>query len=131
MPLGNALVDPRLFDRLRRTHWISVCAIYDTTDTQSAITGEIGRAKNASPAAGLERIACNISQVLGRGADFSEQRTPVSTYVAQQYECQLNAFYSGIEEDMVAVVDDVEYDIRGVKQSSVRSHTVLILERIR
>ena len=131
MPLGNALVDPRLFDRLRRTHWVSVCAIYDTTDTQSSITGEVGRVKNASPVSGLERIACNLSQVLGRGADVSEIRNTQSTYVSQQYECQLDAYYASIEEDMVAVVDGVEFDIRGVKQSSVRSHTVLILERVR
>lgn len=130
MPLGNPLIDPRMVPSLVPQMWRSECAVYDTDDAANAI-GEVTRIKQAAPVAGLERIRCNISQVLGQGADINEMRTPGSTFVAELRECQLDSYYGGIEEDMVAVVDGVQYDIRGVKQASVRSHTVLILERIR
>jgi hypothetical protein len=130
MPLTNTLFHPKMMETLQARFFPSLCAVYATDNAANAI-GETVRTPQASPVVGLERVYCNLSQVLGRGADFSEERDVSSTYVSQQYECQLCGYFTGIVEDMVAVVDGVSYDIRGVKQPSVSSHTVLLLERVR
>lgn len=136
MPLGNALVDPRLFDQLRRKHFPSFCAIYNEVRQANSIGELIETPADAAliggqaPIAGMERIPCNISDSKGVRLGITEERLVDVTFTRTLRVVQLCGYFPTITERMRCSVDGVVYNIRGVDQSSVGSHTNLIVEVI-
>lgn len=128
MPLTTNILHERLWQELG-TFYPSVCCIrFRTTPSVSVL----GATEAGFPVLqGHEFIACRISTRSGNTQEqASEVRTAESTYTSQTRHCGLDGYYPQIATEMVAVVDGVEYDIRGVVHDGTQVHTKLMLELI-
>jgi hypothetical protein len=80
---------------------------------------------------GHDSIACSLAAKSGNTQEqASEVRTNNGIFVAEARHCILDGYYPLIKPEMIAVVDGVNYDIRGVVHSSIKAHTKLMLEVI-
>lgn len=128
MPLTTAIVHPRRFTELAR-FFPSRCTILRRTDP---VVSTFGEPQAGYPTlTGHELIPCSIATRAGNTQEqSSEKRTADSTFDAKTRHCNLDGYYPLIEEQMIAVVDGTEYDIRGVVHQSVQGQTKLMLELI-
>lgn len=112
----------------------SLCTIYARVTAENVIGEKIETPAddlldlNQEPIAGLERIACNFSD---DRSWIMEKRTQESTFITNLKYVILIGFFPEITEDMRAVIDGKAYDIRGVLNCSVGTHTELAVEEIR
>lgn len=128
MPLTTNILHERLWQELG-AFYPSWCRIlYRTTPSISPL----GEMQAGFPTlAGHDYIACRLSAKAGNTQEqASEVRTAESTYTSAMRHCGLDGYYPQITDTMIAVVDGVEYDIRGVVHDGTKAHTKLMLELI-
>jgi len=121
------IVHPRLFEKLTRHHYASVCTIQEFVETTNS-AGEIIR--TAQTLAGHDAIRCQISRP-GLAASGQEVRRETSTYLTQPRIISLAGYYPQITEKMQAVIESIAYNIQDVLHDSQRSNTSLRVELVR
>lgn len=101
----------------------------DTADIQeSTLTNTYGEVSRTwANVTGLEDIPCRVSPVRQRSAEVSN---PEQAYVVDWYTIALAGHYATIVPDMRAVVDSVNYDIRGAERDGQSKSTYLMCKRV-
>lgn len=130
MPLTTDIVHSRLMGELRHMQR-QRCSIFTLADPPAQ--DSLGDIKQVWPddytvVPGHDQLPCTLA-VTPTGKK-NEQRQADSRYVSEQLACLLDGLYPLITEQMIARVDGVAYDIKGVSQQSTLAITRLALERI-
>lgn len=130
MSLSPFLIDPRMFTDLARDFYVSTCAIY----TVATPLDSVGDGVPAAPVllANHGTIRCYVARQRGtiQGQQQEQRRPDIVAYDQIQQHVMLDAYYPLITTSMIAIVDGVTYDIRGVVPVGSKDLTKLILELV-
>lgn len=117
------VVHPGMFDLLAGSFYPSTADIQEPTLTNTL--GEVSR--TWADVTGLTDIPCRVSPLRQRSAEVSN---PEQAYVVDWYSIALAGHYATIMPDMRAVVDSVNYDIRGAERDGQGKSTYLMCKRV-
>lgn len=127
--MRRPLVDPRLYQR-NENHWPSICTI-QTANTSVSGSGQKTKTGTFTNVAGLVSIPCRIAPVSQLNVSDKEARAETIQALYSQRELKLNGFFPQIQpRTMLAFVDGVRYEIRGVESDSQSFSTRMLVEII-
>lgn len=125
----RSIVDQRLITGTQ-AHHESVCTIYDVIITASSSGQRVETL--GDPVDGMRHIPCRLAPLIEIRPTDNENRT---NRVQSEYAnrvCRLNGHFPDIEvRRHRAVVDNVEWNIRGIEHDGSRKYTRLRLEVIK
>lgn len=119
----RGVIHPEMLERVQPSFYPSLCTIQELGTAQD----EYGQ-ETATPVdlANHVDIPCRIAPVVAA----SEQRSQQQVFVESKYNVALNGYYPAIQEDMVAVVDDVTYGIEFAGHDGNQTMTHLTVRRV-
>lgn len=133
MPLGSGLVHPLMTAALRGNFLRSRCTIWQLSANVQNSLGERQRTwpDDYEQLTGHAVIPCAEAPLEGTTGELTERRQSDATYDQARKNVLLDAEYPLVEVQMVAVIDNVAYDILGVQKSAVGGVTSMVVELIR
>lgn len=124
--MPRKLIHPKLRTNLK-DHWPSLCTIQSVNYTEEGTGQETSTSE--SSVTGMVNLPCRLGPLVEVTPTDDERRTSSMSVGYSRRNLKINAYLPQITpEAMVALVDGVKYQIRGVDSDSEHFSTRLRLE---